>query len=81
MIVDIDTPKITGSEFIARIPVLTPRIPVIFITGLGTHDSAVLELTQQNFPILHKPFRPSQLVRAVEAAIARFRLDRMAAET
>ena len=75
MIVDIALPKMSGTDFVQRIPTLTPRIPVMFITGLGTHARQVAEVTRQNFPVLQKPFRSAQLLRAVAAAIARFRLE------
>ena len=81
MLVDIALPDVSGAEFIERIPTLTPRIPVVFITGLGTLDRQVLELTRKNFPVLYKPFRPAELVRAVATAIARFRLDSLESDS
>lgn len=74
MIVDIDLPAVSGLELIQRIPTLTPRIPVLFITGLGEYAGLVVEATRQNFPVLHKPFSPAQLLRAIGAATRRSEL-------
>jgi CheY-like chemotaxis protein len=45
---------------------LTRQLPFVFATGYGT-DS--LPTPFQTVPIVHKPFRPSDLERALNAAI------------
>src|SRR5689334_9237956 len=38
LIVDIAVPQKTAIEFVQRLPTLTPRIPVLFITSLGKEE-------------------------------------------
>jgi CheY-like chemotaxis protein len=66
MIVDIETPTISGVEFVENLPTLDPRIPVVF---MSTQCERVLpSLAQKGYPLLYKPFTPSKLVESVQAA-------------
>ena len=58
MLVEISLPRLSGPEFISRLPTLTPRIPVIFTSCEGEprpKNSAM--------PVLLKPFRAADLYR------------------
>jgi CheY-like chemotaxis protein len=58
MLVEISLPRLTGPEFISRLPTLTPRIPVIFTSCEGEpHPQS------RAMPVLLKPFRAADLYR------------------
>src|SRR5207237_4357214 len=68
IVADIAMPKLSGPEFIDQLPTLLPRVPVIFISGLGEYQ--VRAAVPASFPVLQKPFTPEQLVSYVKSAIA-----------
>ena len=70
---DIVLPDESGLEFVESIPTRLPRIPVIFLSGLGENE--VESKVRENFPVLQKPFTATQLLRSAKAAICRFYLD------
>ena len=58
MLVEISLPRLSGPEFISRLPTLTPRIPVIFTSCEGEpHPQS------RAMPVLLKPFRAADLYR------------------
>src|SRR5438045_3842255 len=59
ILVEILVPHMSGPEFIANLPTLDPRIPVVFVTCMSTDE--VNEKLNAHFPILFKPFTPSEL--------------------
>jgi two-component system cell cycle sensor histidine kinase/response regulator CckA len=73
MLVDTVLPDASGLRFVEDLPTRSPRIPVIFVSGLGEAEEA--PTLRSNFPVLQKPFTVWQLVRGAKAAIARFCLD------
>lgn len=52
---DIDLPDLSGLEAIRRVHQLNPRVPVIFITGKGTTESAIEAMTLGAYEYLPKP--------------------------
>src|SRR5215467_4505585 len=68
LVVNIALPKTTGLEFIEELPTRVPRIPVIFITGLGERQHLVRQATDEGFPVLQKPFSAEGLMEFVLAA-------------
>src|SRR5205085_10262624 len=64
ILVEILVPRMSGPEFIASLPTLDPRIPVVFVTCMGTDE--VNEKLDVQFPILFKPFTPSELKTAMQ---------------
>lgn len=67
MLVDIEMPIMTGPQFVASIPTLDPRVPVVFTS---THsEEAIAELARDGFPLLYKPFTPDSLVESVRKAL------------
>jgi putative two-component system response regulator len=68
-VVDIKLGGMNGVEFVEALPTLVPRIPILFITGLG--DIEVEEKVPPNYPVLQKPFTVEEvLFQAVEAAVS-----------
>ena len=72
MLVDSILGDVSGLEFAQDLPTRSPRIPIIFLSGLGEEEEPTRRC---NFPVLQKPFTIWQLIRGAKAAIARFYLD------
>src|SRR5690348_16540010 len=66
MLVDIETPELTGAAFVDSIPTLNPRVPVIFTSTGG--ERQVSALARKGYPLLYKPFTPGNLVKVVRAS-------------
>ncbi len=64
ILVEILVPRMSGPEFIASLPTLDPRIPVVFVTCMGSEE--VEEKLDAYYPILFKPFTPSDLKVAMQ---------------
>ena len=67
MVVEISLPKVSGAEFVKRLPTLAPRIPVLFITGMGEYE--VPDAVKEKFPVLQKPFKADALISAVKTLL------------
>jgi DNA-binding response OmpR family regulator len=67
MIVAMITPRLTGPEFIASLPTLEPRIPVVFMTSLGDYEVQHAVGDRSLFPVLMKPFRAAALRATIRA--------------
>ncbi|HVZ01384.1 MAG TPA: response regulator [Dongiaceae bacterium] len=73
VITDIFMPEADGFEVLAVIKKSHPEIPVIVVSGSQvTPNVDFLHLAGRlgAYSVLHKPFRPQQLVEAVETALA-----------
>ena len=73
MLVSIDSPRVTGKEFIESIPTLTPRIPVIFTATQAERDLPAL--VKKGYPLLQKPFRLSTLLQTVRSTVPKSQAD------
>ena len=73
ILVDTVLPDVSGLKFVQDLPTRSPRIPVIFVSGLGEAEEA--PGLRSNFPVMQKPFTFWQLIRGVKAATTRFCLD------
>jgi DNA-binding response OmpR family regulator len=63
------SPEMSGLEFVQSLPNLTPRIPILFTTGLG--DLSVEERLGPDWPVLYKPFNVRQLEAAMSNVLER----------
>lgn len=72
LVLDIELPDINGLELQRRI---TPSndIPIVFVTGHGDIPSSVRAIKAGAVDFLTKPFRDSDLLRAVQVALAQSR--------
>ena len=69
-VIDIFLGGTSGLDVIARIRERVPGFPIVAISGMTTLDF-VAELPELSGVVcLRKPFRPAELVRATEVAIA-----------
>jgi CheY-like chemotaxis protein len=65
-VLDCDMPGLTGPEVVTRVRAAGSRVPVLFVSG-AADPAAIPELTTDpQVAFLPKPFRPDDLVRAVE---------------
>ena len=67
-IVDIFLQDTNGSDLIAALRARAPGLPVIAISGMAALDFLPDALEFSDVVCLYKPFRPADLMRAIEAA-------------
>ncbi len=69
LVVEFSSPRGDGSEFVNNLPTLSPRIPVLFTTAMGTDE--VPEGVKKQYPVLQKPFTAATLISKVKGVITR----------
>ena len=69
VLLDIELPEITGFEAYDKIKALDSKLPVIYITGGGTSDTAIQAMKLGAFDYLLKPLELSQLREIADRAI------------
>jgi DNA-binding response OmpR family regulator len=67
-IVDIFLQGTNGFDVISMMRERVPDLPIVAISGMTTLDFFAVSPELSNVVCLQKPFRPNELVRAVEAA-------------
>jgi DNA-binding response OmpR family regulator len=67
-IVDIFLQGTNGFDVISMMRERVPDLPIVAISGMTTLDFLAVSPELSNVVCLQKPFRPNELVRAVEAA-------------
>lgn len=77
VLTDINMPGVTGLEFLDRVRVEYPEIPVILMTGYAELDSAIDAIKKGAFDFLVKPASPNYLIHAVGKAVGHRRLIQM----
>lgn len=70
VVVNIALPKTSGLEFIDELPTRDPRIPVVFITGLGEEQALVKQALDEGHAVLQKPFTAEKLLEFMMSAMA-----------
>ena len=84
ILLDLRLPDATGIEVFERIREIDARIPVVFITGAKTADTAIEAMKLGAFNYLHKPLDLAQLQATVNEAFEvarRMRAEVVLAET
>jgi sigma-B regulation protein RsbU (phosphoserine phosphatase) len=74
IIVDVNLPGMDGIEFLNRVQLVDPGIPVILITGYGDIDIAISALQSGATDFILKPFKNEQISISVERALEARRL-------
>jgi DNA-binding response OmpR family regulator len=69
-IVDIFLQGTNGFDVIRKMRERAPKLPVVAISGMATLDFVSVSPELSDVVCLQKPFRPNELVRAIEAALA-----------
>lgn len=80
IISDICMPGMDGLEAFRRIRQEHPRLPVIFMTGQSTMDSAIEATKLGAFDYQLKPLDPEEMLKAVERALQGVRLMQRSVE-
>lgn len=81
VVLDINLPDMSGLDVFRQIQAQDARIPVIFITGHGTTDTAIEAMKLGAFDYLLKPLELAPLETLVERAFEISRLMRVPART
>jgi two-component system nitrogen regulation response regulator GlnG len=76
VVLDLDLPDASGLELFARLHRLDPRVPILFLTGRGTADTAIEAMALGAYDYVLKPFFPEQLLATVARAFEVSRLMR-----
>src|SRR3954471_6163640 len=79
VVLDLNLPDASGLDVFRRIRAIDARIPVIFITGHGTTETAIEAMKQGAFDYLLKPLELRQVRDLVERAAEISRLGRVRA--
>jgi DNA-binding NtrC family response regulator len=69
VLLDIVLPDISGLEAAAQIRAIDPKLPVIFITGQGTSETAIEAMKTGAYDYLPKPLNLARLRELVERAL------------
>jgi DNA-binding response OmpR family regulator len=73
-IVDIFLGRMNGADVIRLLRERSPNLPIVAISGATARDFLSASPELSNVVCLQKPFRPTELLRAVHAAMEPFRL-------
>ncbi|MGJ5177141.1 response regulator [Bradyrhizobium oligotrophicum] len=79
VIVDIYLDDSNGLDLVAGMRALVPNIPVVAVSGMSAFDGAAMSDELTRVVYLQKPFRPAELMQAVESARAAVK-DKSAAQ-
>ena len=69
-LVDIFLEDASGFDLIAAMRERVPDLPVVAVSGMATLDAVARSSELSNLVCLQKPFRPIELIRAIETARA-----------
>ncbi|NOY27219.1 MAG: response regulator [Oligoflexia bacterium] len=69
VLTDIIMPLMNGLELVRRLKHHRPAAQVILMTGFADHDLLRQALPQQPYPLMRKPFSPSELAAHVRATL------------
>ncbi|MFO0879982.1 MAG: response regulator [Gemmataceae bacterium] len=73
VITDVVMPGQGGVELVRRLLKRDPKVRVLFMSGHATPEVSRPEIASHAFELLAKPFRPDQLVKAVQGCLNRTR--------
>jgi two-component system, cell cycle sensor histidine kinase and response regulator CckA len=69
VVTDVVMPDMGGRELVARLRELSPRLPVVYMSGYVVDAAAALDLSEPAY-VLEKPFTGASLNAAVDAVLA-----------
>jgi PAS domain S-box-containing protein len=68
-LLDMMMPDMSGLELMDYINVINPDIPVIFITGHSSLDTAILALKNGAYDYIKKPFEHEKILKSIQNAL------------
>lgn len=77
VVVDIFLEDTSGFDLIAAMRERVPDLPVVAVSGMTTLDAVARSSELPNLVCLQKPFRPLELIRAIETARASVRMGKV----
>lgn len=77
IMLDINLPDLSGLELVQRIHEVERRVPVIFMTGEGTTETAIKAMALGAYEYLRKPLQYDQVCEVVRGALETSRLLRV----
>ena len=76
LVLDLSMPDQTGLELQAELARRGNRVPIVFLSGVGTVPTSVRAMQEGAVDFIEKPASEDQLVGAVERALARSAADK-----
>lgn len=70
VISDVMMPGMKGPELVRRVRLQRPDLPILLMTGYTSSPGLLGTLAGSGVPVLHKPFRPSDLLEALRGVVA-----------
>lgn len=67
-VVDVFLKHESGFDLIAALRERAPNLPVVAVSGLATLEAVARSAELSNVVCLQKPFRPAELIQAIETA-------------
>lgn len=71
LVADLSMPGQSGVDLALAVRGVRPDLPVIIVTGYGPTAEQLLAKAQGKFPVLPKPFAVAELVKPVQAELAK----------
>ena len=71
LVTDLSMPGQSGVDLALAVRGVRPDLPVIIVTGYGPTAEQLLTKAQGKFPVLPKPFAVAELVKLVQAELAK----------
>ena len=70
LITDYSMPKMNGYELFIRCKVISPKLPVLFVTGNNFNEGMIAKINSQgNVDCIYKPFNTEGLFKIVDVLI------------
>lgn len=71
LVVDIQLPGMTGLELQDKLTGADRRVPIVFVSAVGTHANRERAMRQGAAGFLSKPFRLEELLKIIRSAVQR----------
>jgi DNA-binding response OmpR family regulator len=69
-------PKLGGKDTLTGLRKLDPAIKVIICSGYGSRENGLQQLMASGVSLVHKPFKPEELVSAVRQVLDQGKIPR-----
>lgn len=76
-LIDLVMPEMNGHELMDYMIAHMPSMPIIVVTATGTIQEAVRSLKKGVYDFIRKPYHPDELLKTIENAVRKSRLERM----